>query len=127
MEEGRFRGMRPRARSVSPYPNPLPVRWGEGTRRGLALVVVMCALIGCKSHSPSQYVSPRVTGRVLDAETRQPLAEARLQRVNPERALSPYSTMKGGQMMQQAPLVILSGVDGTFVVDSERTLVLFRK
>ena len=35
--------------------------------------------------------------------------------------------MKGGQMMEQAPLVILSGVDGTFVVDSERTLVLFRK
>src|SRR5262245_24808146 len=96
-------------------------------RRALALAVLMCALVGCKTHSVSQYVSPRITGQVLDVETRQPLADVKVQRVNPERAQRQDPTMKGGQMMQDAPIVIMTDAEGKFVVDSVRTLVVFRK
>jgi hypothetical protein len=63
----------------------------------------------------------------LDVETRQPLADVKVQRVNPERAQKQDQTMKGGQMMQDAPIVITTDAEGRFAVDSVRTLVVFRK
>jgi len=90
-------------------------------------LVLVCASVGCKTHSPSQYVSPQVTGRVVDAETKQPLAEVKVQRVKPGQAHRPDPTLKGGQIMQDAPVVVVTDAEGRFVVDSESTLVLFRK
>src|SRR5439155_18731929 len=48
--------------------------------QAIASLLLVGALVGCKTHSASQYVSPQVTGRVLDAESRQPLAEVKVQR-----------------------------------------------
>lgn len=91
----------------------------------LAVLISVAALLGCKSHSPSQYVSPRVEGRVLDAQSRQPIQGVLLRRVvsdGSDRSLDPQ---KGGEIMMR-PAPIRTAGDGTFVVESKRDLVLFR-
>ena len=88
----------------------------------LALVL---ALAGCQSTSHSPYVSPRITGRVLDADTRQPLADVKVKRVDPDATPNVDSSRKGSQIIEQsrAPR---TGQDGRFVLESERDLTLFR-
>jgi len=66
-----------------------------------------------------------VEGRVLDAQTHQPLAGAKVRRVVPESA-TVAETRKGGQVMERTP-AIRSRNDGTFALDSERGLELFRR
>lgn len=87
---------------------------------GLLAVVLMTGwLAGCKS-SPAQYISPRVTGRVFDHQTRQPIPGVQIQRLKPEnRGLDqPHA---GGEALQQTPSV-WTQADGTFAVDSRKDL-----
>ena len=83
-------------------------------------------LAGCQSQSDSQYVSPRVTGRVLDAQTHQPVPDVRVRRVSANESLRELDAPKGGQMMEQAPAA-RTGADGAFVLDSVTDLSFFRK
>jgi hypothetical protein len=92
----------------------------------LAVLILACGLWGCKSYSPSQYIAPRVEGRVLDSQSRQPLKDVRVQRVNPDQSYRIDDPPKGGQMMEKTPAV-RTAADGTFVLDSERSLALVRE
>src|SRR5206468_694215 len=78
----------------------------------------------CKS-SPSQYVSPRVTGRVVDAQTHQPIEKAYVRRVTGNQNPRSMESQHGSQQLQ-LPAPIRTGADGTFVVDSSKTLSFFR-
>src|SRR5215472_17419055 len=71
---------------------------------------------GCKS--VSQYVSPRVEGRVLDSTSRQPIEGVEVRRLAVENKHRPNQPMKGGQLMMEAP-VIRTALDGTFAVESQ--------
>src|SRR5262249_420999 len=87
------------------------------------LVATPCFLAGCKSVSP--YVSPRVEGRVVDAQNHQPIAGVKVQRLS-----SSHNTdqpRKGGELMAHAPVVVLTSEDGAFVLDSIRSLTFLRK
>jgi hypothetical protein len=91
----------------------------------LALLVLAGSGAGCKTHSPSPYVSPRITGRVLDGQTHQPIKNVRVRRVSPEPSNRIDDPPKGGQVMERTPTV-RTAADGTFVLESERSLVLLR-
>ena len=93
-------------------------------RHLLALLALLLA--GCSTHSPSQYISPRVEGRVLDSQTRRPLAEVTVRRFEPNQDSSAYASTHGGEVMVRTPFV-RSRVDGSFVLESERELALLRR
>jgi len=81
------------------------------------------ALSGCQSTSFSSYLSPRVTGRVLAADTRQPLADVKIRRVNPSAYQDFDDPAKGGQKLD-ATRAACTDSQGRFVVDAERDLTL---
>ncbi|MCC6823418.1 MAG: hypothetical protein V9H26_26250 [Verrucomicrobiota bacterium] len=91
----------------------------------LACVLVALTLVGCKSSSPSQYISPRITGRVVDRQSREPIAGVQVRRVTP-RDPNVDQAIKGGQVIETSPAV-RTGSDGGFVLASERDLALFRR
>ena len=80
-------------------------------------------LTGC--HSLVQYISPRVEGRVLDAQTHQPLADTRVEKLSHKRNPNPAEPPKGAQVLTQHN-AIFTGADGTFVLDSQKAIALFR-
>ncbi len=83
-------------------------------------------IVGCQSNSPSHYISPQVTGRVLDAQTHQPVADVKVTRVSSGESLQDMETPRGGKAMEKAPAV-RTGTDGSYVLDSERALSFFQK
>jgi hypothetical protein len=83
-------------------------------------------LAGCKTMSPSQYISPRVEGRVLDAQTHQPIAGVKVIRVVGDAEPTVDQAPTGDQALETAPAV-RSDKYGNFVLDSERDLELFRR
>lgn len=98
---------------------------GAANRR-LALLLFAAALAGCQSTgSHSYYISPRVTGRVLAADTQQPLGGATVRRVD----LKPYAGAdtqpKGGQL-QMEPGGVRTDTDGRFVLDARRVIAVLR-
>lgn len=97
---------------------------------GVAALPMGCAVAafvaGCQSTSPSQYISPRVEGRVLDAGTRQPIRGVTMRRVVSGEDVAPGEIPKGAQALAQAPDV-RTGNDGVFALASERNLQLFRR
>src|SRR5262249_53603278 len=68
----------------------------------------------------------RVVGRVLDAETHQPLGGVEVRRLAEEQKPGPGEQRKGGQAMM-LPQPVRSNSDGSFVLESQRALALFRK
>jgi hypothetical protein len=91
--------------------------------RFLALCLAALALAGCKSRQVSPYVSPRVTGRVLAADTRQPLADVQvIRQESTSRGDGTAESGKGGAALMNAPVVVRSDRDGRFVLVSERVL-----
>jgi hypothetical protein len=93
-------------------------------KRVLAVSLTALALAGCESHPLSPYVSPRVTGRVLAADTGQPLDGVKIttgQRPDSARSTEPP---KGGQILASQPPV-QTDRDGRFVLESERVLTPF--
>jgi hypothetical protein len=74
----------------------------------------------------SQYISPRVTGRVLDAVTSQPLRNVSIRRLTPGQIEAVGSPEAGDRSLERTP-AIRAGKDGRFDLDSERDLTLFRR
>lgn len=92
-------------------------------KRVLALCLAALAVAGCKSRQVSPYVSPRVTGRVLAADTRQPLADVRvIRQESTDRGDGTVQPRKGGAALMDAHVVVRTDRDGRFVLDSERVL-----
>jgi hypothetical protein len=87
-------------------------------------LLAVSSVAGCRSTSPSPYISPRLEGRVVDAQTHQPISGVKVKRVVPNQNPDVDEAPKGGQLMEKTRAV-QSGPDGTFVVDSERDLELF--
>jgi len=85
-----------------------------------------CVLTGCQSTDGGEYLSPRVVGRVLDSQSREPLAGVQVKRLAP--GLEPYNTLprKGGEILMR-PGPIYTRKDGRFVIVSERDLAPFAK
>lgn len=94
--------------------------------RQLALLLLTVALAGCSSIGFSYYSSPRVTGRVLAADTRQPLPEATVKRVVAYPTAGEATAPKGSQLLMR-----LEGertdADGRFVIEAVKVVTLFRR
>jgi hypothetical protein len=94
--------------------------------RPLWLLLAAVALMGCKSVLVSSYISPRVTGRVLDADTRQPISDVQVRRFNPTAQATYDEATKGGQRLDPARGV-RTDQEGRFVLDAERDLTLLQQ
>jgi hypothetical protein len=92
----------------------------------LWLLLVAVALIGCKSTSVSSYISPRVIGRVLAADTRQPIANATVRRINPTANQNYGDPVKGGQRLESTGGV-RTDQQGRFLLDAERDLTFLQQ
>ena len=88
----------------------------------LLFILLGLILTGCKSSSPAPYVSPKVTGRVIDAQTRQPIKGVKVQRLIPDQEPNVLTPVKGGQVLAKAPAV-RTAADGSFVLTSQRSLL----
>ena len=114
---------RSRARN-SPHDGAQEVRRPAWLFAGLFCLLSMAiALAGCQSTSFSSYLSPRVTGRVLAADTHQPLPDVKIRRVNPAANPEFDATAKGGQK-PEATGAMRTDQAGRFVLDAERDLTL---
>lgn len=78
---------------------------------------------GCNSIGPAESVTPSLTGRVLAADTRQPLAGVQVSRVVPGQ--NPGTPAKGAQRLQQGRPEF-TGADGVFEMSGESYITLFR-
>jgi hypothetical protein len=65
-----------------------------------------------------------VDGRVLDAQTRQPIGDVMVRRINPSDEAAPGEISKGATALKQAPSV-RTGNAGAFTLACERNLELF--
>jgi hypothetical protein len=83
----------------------------------LSLLLGACALLACKSDS--QYISPRVEGRVVDAQSHQPIGNVQVRRLSSNESYRVMDPPHGGEMMEKAPAV-RTAPDGGFIMDSER-------
>lgn len=92
----------------------------------IALLLFTMALAGCQSGKLSYYVSPRVTGRVLAADTRQPLSDATVRRVSSHPTDGGDTAPKGGQLLMRPPGV-RTDADGRFILEGERIVALFHR
>jgi hypothetical protein len=92
----------------------------------LWLLLASITLMGCKSASVSSYISPRVSGRVLAADTRQPIANVKVKRVSPTVDQNYDDPAKGGRKMESAGGV-RTDQQGRFMLDAERDLTLFQQ
>ena len=92
------------------------------------LGALSCVLLaaGCKGWSVSQCVSPQVKGRVLDDQTHQPVPDVQVQRVAARPRRTDDAPPKGGQLMEKAPRIVLTGADGTFDLDGEYSVAAFQ-
>ncbi|HEX5219023.1 MAG TPA: hypothetical protein VFZ59_05600 [Verrucomicrobiae bacterium] len=88
-------------------------------------VVLSVLFVGCQTHSPAHYVSPRVIGTVLDEQTRQPIGDVAVQRVVPDYEAGTLEQVKGGEILQRT-MPARSKADGTFNLDSQKSVALFR-
>jgi hypothetical protein len=121
-----------------PHPSPLPRErgnpFGIGVAhklRGKATLLLLFALTvcvaACKSNSPAQYISPRVEGRVVDGHSHAPIQGVHVQRVTGDDSQKVPVGQKGGQLMEGRPVVVTTGKDGSFILDSEHDLAFLRK
>jgi hypothetical protein len=93
-------------------------------KRVFALGLAVLALGGCKSRPLSVCVSPRMTGRVLAADTGQPLADVKIITSGRTEDYNRTAPPKGGQVLKSKPTV-RTDRDGRFVLESERVLAPF--
>jgi hypothetical protein len=93
--------------------------------RFLALCLAVLALAGCESMPFSPFISPRVTGRVLAADTRQPLADVAVESGARARSYRGAMPPKGGEMLM-AKSPVRTDRSGRFTLDTERVLTPFR-
>jgi hypothetical protein len=92
-------------------------------------LVICCfaaSLAGCSSGRYYQYTAPEITGRVLAADTREPLARVRVLRAGPNGNFEAFGPPKGGQQMLQ-PVPVVTDDDGRFVLASKSVFAPFRQ
>jgi len=95
-------------------------------KRLLALCLAALALAaGCQSYPLSVSVSPRLTGQVLDADTRQPLAKVQIRNYSQTDDFDRTVPPKGAQRMT-AKATVWTDQDGRFAMETERVLAPFR-
>jgi hypothetical protein len=88
---------------------------------GVIALALAALAIGCSTVSPSQYVSPKITGQVLDAETRQPIKGAQIRPANSDGRVRPDAISSGGHLLETAAAV-RSDREGRFTMPSVRVL-----
>jgi hypothetical protein len=91
----------------------------------LACAILALQTVGCKSASPSHYISPRVEGRVVDSQTHQAIKGVQVRRVTADESYRVESPAKGGRLMEQNQGV-RTGADGIFVLASQTVFTPFR-
>jgi hypothetical protein len=91
----------------------------------LALCLAALALAGCKSMPFSPFSSPRVTGRVLAADTGQPLADVVVKSGAQARGYHGAMPPKGGELLMAKAPVRTDG-EGRFTLATERVLTPLR-
>lgn len=95
------------------------------SKKALAgLFVLLLALSGCHSVVFSDYTTPAILGRVLAADTRQPLAGVKVIRVQPGQSAFAGNSAKGAELMQQ-PRPEITGADGGFVLTGREYFSVF--
>ena len=92
----------------------------------LAPLSLLLLLTGCQGWSLSQCVSPRITGRVVDSETRQPMENVEVQRGVTRTRQAGNAPPKGAQLMQDAPRIVLTSTDGSFTLEPIYSVAAFR-
>ncbi len=93
--------------------------------RFLPLCLAALALVGCKVMPFSPFVSPRVTGRVLAADTSRPLADVTVKSGQNAGDLSSAVPPRGGELLMARAPVRTDG-NGRFTLATERVLTPFR-
>jgi hypothetical protein len=93
--------------------------------RWIGLFLFALTLAGCRSLGWGPYVSPRVRGQVLAADTRQPLAGVKVTRGRPEPQPLAGWAPRGAELLLRKPPT-LTGPRGQFVLEGERVLTLIR-
>lgn len=86
------------------------------------LLVILC---GCRSGDYNHYTAPEVTGRVLAADTHQPIANARVIRSGGNNNADPFGSTKGATLLMQ-PVPVMTDADGRFMLESKSVFALFR-
>ena len=94
--------------------------------KSLSLFLAAWALVGCKSMPFSPFISPRVTGRVLAADTGQLLADVVVKGGAQARGYPSAMPPKGGELLMAKAPVRTDG-DGRFTLATERVLTPFRR
>jgi hypothetical protein len=90
-----------------------------------AFSLLLLVVAGCQSGGVTHYISPEVTGRVLAADTHQPLSNATVQRDGAGQGFEPFGPPKGGQLLIESSGV-RTDADGRFVLQSKSVFALFR-
>ena len=93
--------------------------------RSLALCLAALAVAGCKGMSLSPFVSPRVTGRVLSADTGAPLVGVKVTSIS-QTAGSSHTTPPKGAELLMADYPVQTDADGRFAFEPVRALTPFR-
>jgi hypothetical protein len=91
----------------------------------LGFVFFAILLAGCQSERWGPYSLPRISGRVLAADTQQPVSAAMVSRHGRPPTANTSSPPKGSELMiRKVP--IRTDDNGQFVLESERVLSIFR-
>jgi hypothetical protein len=93
-------------------------------RRSFVLFLLGVAIAGGGCKSPSQYISPRVEGRVVDSKTRKPIADAEVRRVVNE--IKDPDPQRGAEALD-ATVPAITDEQGNFVVQSRTALAFLRR
>ena len=101
------------------------MRTSNYLNRALAVAMATLTLVGCQSASPSRYSSPRITERVLNAQTQQPIPGVQVRRLTPQDP-SVDQAIKGGQNLDKSPAVRTDS-EGRFVLVSQKQFALFSR
>jgi hypothetical protein len=99
---------------------------GRKCLAGILSAGLLLGLNGCQSGKHSYYISPQVTGRVLAADTQQPLGRATVRRVVPPAYAGAGTPPRGGQL-QMVPGGVRTDADGRFVLEGERVVAMLRR
>jgi len=95
----------------------------RSTQQSIVLGFFLSLLAGCQSGTFTHYISPQISGRVLAADTHQPLAGAVVARVVPQN-MGTSDVPKGGQVLTRADGV-RTDADGRFVLPAETVFAVF--